>query len=392
MMATSHVGAAEPEVCVLRADGSEVCGAISAWDDERIIVGGESSQTVATRDIAELRFPQAKRQSHTSDWIVLGTGDRFPLTVQRIEDDVVTAGWSRSSRRPELSFPLENVAAIIRQMPPSATVQREWFSTMNRLPPSQETVRLVVGEDLTGEFVAWENGLLKWQAALGAIQLDLQRVRWIRFDPELTAKPPRPDVAWNVFLTDGTRFTAKSCRPNADHTVEWMLPVGGTLTIPRHEVVKATLWGTHRTPLSQRKPQAVTLTPFLTGQRELFHDQSVASAPLSLRGEEFATGVAMQSRAEVTYALDPADQHFTATVGIDDVAERRGSARFTMRVDDRVVWTSEELTGTSPAVRVPIVPLTGAKTLTLIVEFGEYADVADFADWCDASIWQTPQK
>lgn len=384
--------AAEPEVCVLRADGSEVCGPISSWDEAQIVVGTEPSQRIPINDLSELRFPQAKRRAQTSDWIVLGTGDRFPLTIQRVADDVVTAGWARASRRPELSFPLENVAAVIRQMPPAAVVQRDWLSTIHRLPAGSDTVRLIAGEDLTGEFVAWENGLLKWQAALGAIQLDLQRVRWIRFDPELTARPPRPDRAWHVFLVDGTRFTASACQPQADHTVTWTLPVGGMLTVPRHEIVKATLWTARRATLSQRKPLAVKLTPFLNGDRDVVLDHSVAQAPLSLRGEEFTTGIAMQSRAEVTYAIQPADSHFTACVGIDDVAERHGSARFAVRIDDRVVWTSDELTGTSAAVRVPPIPLTDGKTLTLVVDFGEYADVADFADWCDASIWQIPPR
>lgn len=381
----------EPEVCVIRADGTEVCGTVTSWDDTRIVIGADTAQTVATDNIAEIRFPRAKRRPQTSDWIVLGTTDRFPLTVQRIEDDSVTAIWARSSRRPELRFPLENVTAIVRQMPPAAVVQREWLSTIERLPPGKDVIRLVVGEDLAGEFTAWENGLVKWQGSLGAIQLDLQRVRWIRFDPELTTKPTRPDVWWSVFLTDGARFTATACRPQTDHSVEWILPVGGSVTVPRHEVIKATRWSPRRQLLSKREPTETKLTPFLSGHRTLVSDRSASHSPLMIRGEEFATGTGMQSRAEVTYAMQANDHHFTATVGIDDAAEGRGSARFAVRVDDRIVWTSDELTGTSPAMRLPPIPLTGAKTLTLIVEYGEYADVGDLADWCDASLWQTPR-
>ena len=383
------LSAAEPEACVIRSDGSEVCGTIANWDQKEIVIGGDAEQTVPIETIGELRFPRAQRRSQTSDWIILGTGDRFPLTVQRIENDTVTAGWARLARRPELSFPLENLAAIVRQMPPAVAVQREWLSAIARSPREKDTVRLVVGDDLTGEFTAWENGLVKWQGALGALQLDLQRVRWVRFDPELTTIPPRPEQCWTVFLVDGTRFTATECRPQPDQTVEWQLPIGGKLVLPRHEVLKATVWSSRRAPLSQREPQSTRFTPFLSGERTLLRDQSVAQAPQSLRGEEFATGLAMQSRAEVTYALQPHDEHFSATVGIDDVTAGRGSARFIVRVDDREVWASEELAGTMPAVRTPMISLAGAKILTLVVDFGEFADVADFADWGDASLWKT---
>lgn len=385
----SGLAAAEPEVCVIRVDGTEVCGSITNWDHARIVIAGDAEQTIPAETIAELRFPRGKRRSQTSDWLILGTGDRFPLTVQRIENDAVTAGWAQLARRPELTFPLENVAAIVRQMPPAASVQREWLSAIERSPPGKDAVRLVVGEDLAGEFTAWDNGLVKWQGALGALPLDLQRVRWIRFDPELTAIPRRPAKCWIVFLADGSRFTATECRPQSDQTIEWELPVGGKLVLPRHEVLKATAWSPKRVPLSQREPQAMRFTPFLTGERTLHRDRSVAHAPLSLRGEEFATGLSMQSRAEVAYALQPHDAHFTATVGIDDVTAGRGSARFIVRVDDRDVWTSEELTGSTPAIRLPVISLAGAKTLTLIVDYGEFADVADFADWGDASLWQT---
>ncbi len=379
--------AAEPDVCIALANGEEVCGKIGTWTTEQLTFSDDRIRAVAINDIADVRFPLAKRRHQASDWVVLGTGDRFPLTVQRVQDDMLTAGWPRSPRRPELSFPLENVAAVIRQLPPAPAVRRDWLSALMREPPGKDAVRLVIGDDLRGEFTAWENGLVLWQGSLGALQLDLQRLRWIRFDPELTAKPKLPDVWWSVILTDGARFTATTCQPRPDLTVEWTLPVGGSLVVPRHEIEKITRWSPQRQSLSQREPAEVKFTPYLEGKRELVIDRSVAQSPLSLRGEEFATGLSMHSRAEVAYHVQPNDGVFRAIVGIDDASGGAGSARFIVRVDDRVVWESEELTGRSPAVRLPSIQLDGAKMLTLLVDFGEYGDVGDLANWCDASIW-----
>ncbi len=384
--------AAEPDICVTLANGDEVCGQLDTWTIEQLTISSDQKRSITTTDIADVRFPLAKRRHQSSDWIVLGTGDRFPVTVTKCKDDLLTAGWARSPRRPEFAFPLENVAAIIRQLPPAPAIQRDWLGALQRLPPGHDVVRLVVGDDLTGEFTHWENGLVGWRSSLGALQLDLQRVRWIRFDPELTARPKLPDTYWTVFLTDGTRFTATACQPRPDLTVEWKLPVGGPLTIPRHEIEKLSRWSPQRQPLSRREPIETKLTPYLEGTRTIANDRSVSQSPLSLRGQEFASGVSMQSRAAVAYRVEPGDRAFRATVGIDDASEGRGSARFAVRVDDRVVWESEELTGHSPAIRLPSIPLDGAKTLTLFVDFGEYGDAGDLADWCDASIWQTPAR
>lgn len=379
--------AAEPDICVTLVSGDEVCGKLEDWTAEQLTVSDKDSRTIAMADIADARFPQAKRRRQSSDWVILGTGDRFPVSVQRVQDETLTAGWSRLPRRPALSFPLENVAAIIRQLPPAPTIQRDWFGSLRRQPAGHDVARLVVGEDLQGEFTGWDNGLVGWQSSLGALQLDLQRLRWIRFDPDLAAQPKPRDDYWTVFLTDGTRFTATQGLPRPDLTVEWTLPVGGPLTVPRHEIEKLSRWTAHRRPLSGREPVSRQFTPYLAGERSIVNNRSVQQTPLSLRDEEFASGVSVQSRAEVTYSLEPGDRLFRAMVGIDDAAEGRGSARFAVRVDNRMVWESEELTGRSPAVRLPSVSLDGAKTLTLLVDFGEYGDAGDIADWCDASIW-----
>jgi hypothetical protein len=111
---------------------------------------------------------------------------------------------------------------------------------------------------------------------------------------------------------------------------------------------------------------------------------NVLQGPLSLRGVEFGSGLGMHSRMSATYEVKPSDREFRATVGIDDCASGSGSARFAIDVDGRRIWTSDEITGRSLPLSIPPVPVRGAKRLTLLVDFGQKADVADYADWCDA--------
>ena len=86
----------------------------------------------------------------------------------------------------------------------------------------------------------------------------------------------------------------------------------------------------------------------------------------------------------VTYDLRGDERAFLSTIGIDDAANGAGSVIFAIDVNGRRVWTSSEITGKSPAISVPEVTLRGSKTMTLLVDFGQFADVSDYADWCDA--------
>lgn len=63
-----------------------------------------------------------------------------------------------------------------------------------------------------------------------------------------------------------------------------------------------------------------------------------------------------------------------------------------MELDGRPVWTSPELTGRSEAATVPEIDLRGSKQMTLIVDFGQFADVADYANWCAAVFIVDPHR
>jgi hypothetical protein len=251
-------------------------------------------------------------------------------------------------------------------------------------------VRLMAGDELTGEFVQLEHGLLELRAAVGTLKLDRSRVRWVALDPELGSSPDLPATKWVAFLTDGSRITATDCRPGADFTVQLTLAVGGRVVIPWHEVARVVRLSERTALLSERTPALVDYRPYLDGRQELSTDRSVRGSPLLIRGEEFADGLGLRSRTAVTYDLEPGDRWFESVVGIDDAADGAGSARFRVELDGEIVWTSAELTGRSPPVSVPRIDLQDRRRLTLVVDFGERGDVGDLADWCEPLVIRAP--
>lgn len=169
------------------------------------------------------------------------------------------------------------------------------------------------------------------------------------------------------------------------------LPWQADLIVPLGELCRCDVFSSRVQPLAERQPTSVVHTPFLSSQWPLVVNRNVWRGPLRIRNREFATGLGMHSQTVARFAIQPGDREFRAIVGLDDEAAPRGSVRFRVALDGQDVWTSPELTSQSPPLSLPPVPLNGARELTLIVDFGEQADVSDYANWCDAVILRDPQ-
>jgi hypothetical protein len=105
---------------------------------------------------------------------------------------------------------------------------------------------------------------------------------------------------------------------------------------------------------------------------------------LKLRGVEFPKGLGVHSKSSVTYRLDGKFRRFRAVIGIDDDAAGAGSAEFEVLLDGKSIYRSGVLTGTSPAAAIERLDVSGARLMTLRVDYATLADIQDHADWCEA--------
>lgn len=382
------------EVEVVSVSGEVVRGELEVWTTEQLQLADSPAGSWPVEQLARITFPEHTVRPVEGDWLILANGDRLALSVQQIRDDRVTA--ERVALPPAVRLsqplltrwagPLESVAAVVCQLPASSAVRRQWLTELNNIPAGHDVLQFLTGERLTGELTELEGLQIAWTAPFGATTLDRRRVRWIRLDPELGSFPPRQPPYWWVWLTDGSRLTVTAVRPGSNQDVELTLPLGDPVHLPWNGIWRLQQITPRHEPLSSRQPLATTYTPYLAGQRSLQVDRNVLGGPLMVRGEESAVGLGMCSAMTATYAVQPGDETFRTAVGIDDAAEGRGSARFRIWVDDRLVWESEEVTGRMPRLEAPPVPLRGARALKLEVAFGAWGDVADYANWCDALV------
>jgi len=143
--------------------------------------------------------------------------------------------------------------------------------------------------------------------------------------------------------------------------------------------------------VSDLEPARVDQSPYIGAAADFLfpfqRDRSVSGRGLVCGGQRFAKGLGVHSRARLSWDLGDSFTSFQAFVGISDETgdlRARGSIRFRVQVDGRTQFESPILRGGDGVVQLPIIPLDGAKTLTLEADFADGFDSGDRGLWGQA--------
>jgi len=382
---------ANDNVVVIEIDGQKSTGRITSWASEKLIVAEESSREIARPNIRSVSFDHPVRSSAGGQpmMIIFSNGDRISARPMSVSKDVLTVLWPLLEKMALTKIPLEKISAIIFELPASNSERWRLFADLETLPPGSDLILLTNGDRATGELKQFDSSFVELDASANLLKIDRSRVRAIRLNPELTNSTPTKGRRAIVTLTDGSRITAT----NVELT-DGMLSVKsvgmGNLSLRLKAIASCQFFGERVIPLTDYQPAKVEFVPYLSGKWALVQNANVIHGPLSVRGTEYVTGLGMHSRMSVTYDLRGTEQAFQSVVGIDDAANGAGSVSFAIELDGRSVWTSSELSGKSPVTLAPEIKLQGSKQMTLTVNFGQFGDVSDYADWCEAVLILAP--
>lgn len=115
-------------------------------------------------------------------------------------------------------------------------------------------------------------------------------------------------------------------------------------------------------------------------------NKSIGGAPLKAGGHTFARGIGTHAPSTLLLALDGKANRFTANVGVDDEsAAGPSSVEFKLIGDGRELWTSGLLKGGKQPVACDV-PLSGIRSLSLVVTDGGNGNDSDHADWLEPVI------
>lgn len=91
----------------------------------------------------------------------------------------------------------------------------------------------------------------------------------------------------------------------------------------------------------------------------------------------------MHSASRQTWSLSQRFNRFRTVVGMDDSAGHGGLVDVSIEADGEVIWQSKGVTGSQPPVSTGWLDVSAVDQLTLVVDFGDRADVLDRVNWCD---------
>ncbi|MFG3119877.1 sigma-70 family RNA polymerase sigma factor [Streptomyces sp. NPDC048197] len=104
-----------------------------------------------------------------------------------------------------------------------------------------------------------------------------------------------------------------------------------------------------------------------------------------IAGTTYADGATMHAGSSVLIDLNRSCTSYDALVGVDDLSLGIGALRFSVYADGERLWRSPVVRGNRPAVPVHV-PLTGRRTLRLVVDPATPLDAVALGDWAEARI------
>jgi hypothetical protein len=318
--------------------------------------------------------------------IVLADGGTIVADGVRIEAEQVR-GHSPSLGAFEL--PLELVAGIILQPPADRATLDAWTARIAAASGQTDRLLLDNGDELTGSVAGLTDKVVPLESDAGKVEVGADKVAAIIFNPTLVHRSRTSGPRMLLGFADGSRLAAVELV--ADATGAAIKLAGGAgLKAETDEIVALQPLGGKVVYVSDLKPLSYRHLPYLQLEWPYHSDRNVLGGWLRAGGKAFAKGLGMHSPSRITYDLDRPYRRFDAELAIDEEAGDRGSVVFRVLVDDgRGAWSeraaSEIIRGGQAPVPISV-ELTGAKRLSLLVDYSDRADELDHADWLNARL------
>ena len=309
----------------------------------------------------------------------------------------------------ELKLPLEHVCGLVLNPPTSRDARNALLQRIVTAQGDGDRLLLVNGDELTGMLAGFverfkngekePNRFVQFETSVGKIEVDVDKVACVIFNPSLAARPAKKELRAMLGFKDGSRLTAAHATLDAKQ-LSFQLSGGAKLQAEPAELVALQPLGGNVDYLSDINAGSYKHVPFLDLPWPYFTDRSVLGQPLRAGGATFRKGIGLHSTARLTYDLPraggsaaPIDfKRFQAEVAIDDATAGGGSVIFRVLVDrGNATWDEALVTpivrGNDPPLPISV-DLTGAKRLTLRVDFADRGDELDHADWLNARLVQ----
>jgi hypothetical protein len=385
--------AATVEFDVVGVDGMTVRGELRELTSDRVVVRTSAGELKTLPQSQVVRISQPGVNPVAAEplgaWVLLTDGGRL------MGKGFSTAGGTATIpliEAPDARIPTTAVRAVrLKPMPP------EMVSAFDQLAAREVTADCVVireGANLDYlEGVLGDFGPESFAFTLDGEGLTVKRAKaegLIYYQARRAATEPPfctiSDAAGSKLVVAAAEVADGSVKLRTSNGAEWSLPLAHVVGIEFPAQY-----------LSGFKPEAIEFTPRVPSSPTIaaavaqFYrprfDRAMGNGPLRLGGRDYARGLAIRSRTELTFLLPNPFSKFTATAGIDDRVRPAGRVKLVIRGDDRVLL-EQEITGDDEPLPISL-DVTGVVRLKILVDYGaDDSESGDHLDLCDPRLYQ----
>lgn len=418
-------GYEEERYTAVFADGKRVSdGEVREWHDER------AKPKIAGRQLFDGKNPiislvDNTLEASTEDGprIEFHGGDSLPGRVISLE------------RRPEgeFDYPIDqllvepalawdhpeqgqNVRRLRVTLPWLRKIVWEPRGSANYQP---STAFLVDGRQISFRSLRWSVGAIRLLREEGTLEIPFSQLAELHFpavspwesyagqlaviDPECASQIVRIETNHGLRLTTSQDRYRAAHRHNAGDPNQWFRIVQPAWSLDslwlRHRTIRLeTFHEPWKLPLSRVEPIKVTHSAALGGGWPWQINRNVQGGPLAADGRTFAWGFGVHGGTRLEFELPTIAREFRTSFGLDDCIGAGGCvAGMVSLVDkeERLVYRSPTLVGSSQVVDSNVIPLTSiGKRTRLVLEidplYGDRPSGADPLDIRDTADWLEP--
>jgi alpha-galactosidase len=188
---------------------------------------------------------------------------------------------------------------------------------------------------------------------------------------------------WKVTVPDGT---APGSYPLAG-TVSYARPGGGTTTVPLTGGITVKVPPPAGTSYLSDLPWTSATNGWGPVERDTSNGEAAAGDgnPITIGGTVYAKGLGVNAPSTIAYYLGGSCSELTATVGVDDEKDGKGTVEFEVVADGKQIADSGVLKN-SDGPKPLAADVTGVQDVQLVVTDGGDGNDSDHADWANAQV------
>jgi hypothetical protein len=389
LVAAAHSFCQSSAAQAIPVDGQPFGAKLQTIDDQwnlQLVTPASEVKKLSAADLVQWgTWPEAKGTKQ----VVLANGGMLVVAeMLGIKNDKLVAE-SDTLASPTVRLPISSVAGLIYQAPLDRARRDLLEDRLLTATSDSDRVLLTNGDELSGTIAALSDKALQLKTVAGTTPVDVSRLTALIFNPSLRAKQPVGKLSAWVGLRDGSRLYVSKLVIKSGQA-ELKLTTDVLIRVPLDEIVAIQPVGSKVVYLSELTATGYRHIPFLNLPWEYQKNRSAGGIALRAGGQRHLMGLGMHSAARLTYDLDAPYRRFEASLAIDDETAGRGSVIGRVFTDDgsgqwKSAYESPIIRGGQAPARVNV-DLTGAKRISLLIDFANRGDEGDHADWLNARL------